>query len=47
MEIQKLEYLKSEKTFLDDIKNTLISEFLKDYHLVKNKTLLKNSGHKF
>ena len=41
MEIQKFEYLENEKSFLDEMKNTL-----KDYHLVKNKSLIKDSGHK-
>ena len=44
MEIQKYEILKSEKSFLDEIKNFLY--FLKCYHLVRNKILVKNSGHK-
>ena len=30
---QKTEYLKNEKSFLDEIKNS--SQFLKGYHLVK------------
>ena len=34
-EIQKLEYLENEKSSLDEIKN--IFQFLKGYHLVKNK----------
>ena len=45
IEIQKFEYLESEKGFLDEIKN--IFQFLKGHHLVKNKILLKNNGHKF
>ena len=44
MGIQKFEYLRNEKSFLDEIKN--IFQFLKGYHLVKNKKLIKNSGHK-
>ena len=44
MKIQKFKYLKNEKTFSDEIKN--IFQFLKGYHLVKNKNLIKNSGHK-
>ena len=44
MEIQKFKYLENEMSFLDKIKN--IFQFLKGYHLVKNKNLLKNSGHK-
>ena len=42
--MQKFEYLKNEKSFLDNIKN--IFQFLKDYHLVRNKNLIKNSTHK-
>ena len=42
--LQKCEYLENEKSFLDEPKN--IFQFLKGYHLVKNKNLLKNSGHK-
>ena len=45
MEIQKSEYLESEKGILDEIKN--IFQFLKGHHLVKNKILLKKNGHKF
>ena len=41
MEIQKFEYVKNEKSFLDEMKNTL-----KDYHLVKNRSLIKDSRHK-
>ena len=44
MEIQKLEYLKNKKSFLDEIKNT--SQFLKGYNLVRNKNLKKNRGHR-
>ena len=44
MEIQKIEYLKNEESFLDEIKN--IFQFLKGYRLVKIKNLIKNSGHK-
>ena len=43
-EIQKSEYLKNEKSFLNEIKN--IFQYLKAYRLVKNKNLTKNSGHK-
>ena len=35
--IQKFEYLESEKSFLDEIKN-IFSQFFKGYHLVKKKT---------
>ena len=42
--IQKFKYLKNEKSFLDEIKNIL--QFLKGYHLMKDKNLIKNSGHK-
>ena len=45
METQKFEYLDNEKSFLDEIKK-LFSYFLKGYHLIKNKNLIKNSGHK-
>ena len=41
METQKFKYLENEKCFLDEIKN--IFQFLKGYHFVKNKNLLKNS----
>ena len=44
IEIQKFEYLENEKSFLDDIKNNF--QFLNGYHLVNNKNLIKNSGHK-
>ena len=44
-EIQKFEYLENGKNFLDEIKKHF-SCFLKDYHLVKYKNLIKNSGHK-
>ena len=40
MEIQKAEYLKNEKNFLDEI-NNICHSFLKGYHLVKNKNMLK------
>ena len=43
MEIQKFEYLDNKKSFLDEIKS--IFQFLKGYHLVSNKDLIKNSGH--
>ena len=43
-EIQKLEYFKNKKSFLDEIKH--FSQFLKGYYLVKNKTLMKNSRQK-
>ena len=42
--LQKIEYLDKQKSFLDEIKNNF--HFLKDNHLVKNKNLIKNSGHK-
>ena len=44
MELQKFEYLENKKSFLDEIKN--IFQFLKGYDVVKNKNLVKNSGHK-
>ena len=37
MEIPKFEYLKNKKSFLDEIKNI--------FHLVRNKSLIKNTGH--
>ena len=43
--IEKFKYLKSEKSFLDEIKN-IFHSFLKGYYLVKNKNLIKKSGHK-
>ena len=39
METQKIKYLENEKRFLDEIKN--IFQFLKGYHLVINKNLLR------
>ena len=44
MEIQKFEYLENETSFLDEIKTSFI--VFEGHHLVKNKNLLKNSGHK-
>ena len=38
--IQKSEYFQNEKSFLDEIKNIFLW-FLKGYHLVKNKNLIK------
>ena len=46
MEIQKFEYLENKKSFLDETKNIFL-QFLKGYHLVLNKNLLKNSGKCF
>ena len=43
--IQKLEYIKDEKNFLDEIKNIFL-QFLKCYHFMKNKKLIKNSKRK-
>ena len=43
-EIQKFEYLENKKSFLDEIKN--VFQFLRSYHLVRDKNLIKNSGHK-
>ena len=40
--IQKFEYLENEKSFLDEIKI-----FLKGYHLVKNKILIKIADTSF
>ena len=45
MEIKKFNYLKNEKSFLDEIKN-IFNSVLKVYHLVKSKNLLQNSGRK-
>ena len=42
--IQKFKYLKNEKSFLDEIKN--IFQFLKDYHLAKNKNLIADTSFK-
>ena len=41
-EVQKFVYLENEKSFLDEIKNTFHSFWIKIY----NKNLIKNSGHK-
>ena len=38
-------YLDKEKSFLDEIKS-IFHSFLLGYRLVKNKNLIKNSGHK-
>ena len=46
MEIQKFEYLNIEKSFSDEIKKHFL-KFLKGYHLVKNKNLIKNSSTSF
>ena len=43
--IQKCEYLKNEKSFLDEIKN-IFHSFWKTIIWWKNKSLIKNSGHK-
>ena len=43
---QKFEYLEKGNSILDEIKN-IFSQFLKGHHLVKNKSSMKNSGHKF
>ena len=45
MKLQKFEYLENEKRFLDETKS-IFHSFLKGYHLMKNKHLMKNSGHK-
>ena len=44
MEIQRFEHLENEELFRWNKKH--LSQFLKDLHLVINKNLLKNSGHK-
>ena len=41
----KIEYFENEKSFLDEIKKHF-SWFLRAIILVKNKNLMKNSGHK-
>ena len=43
--IQEVEYLENEKSFLNEIKKKF-SWFLKGYHLMENKNLIGNSGHK-
>ena len=45
VKIQKFEYLENEKRFLDEIEKDF-SQFLKCYHLVRNKYLIENSVHK-
>ena len=40
MEIQKFEYLENKESFFDEIKS--IFQFLKGYHLMRNKNLIKN-----
>ena len=45
MEIQKFEYLENEKSFLDEIK-IVFHTFLKGYHLVRNKNMIKYSENK-
>ena len=44
-EIPKFDYFENEKSFLDETKKHF-SYFLKGYHLLKDKNLIKNSGHK-
>ena len=44
--IRKFEYRETKKSFSDGIKKHF-SLFLKGYHLVKNKNLIKNSQQKF
>ena len=43
--VQKFEYLKKEKSFLDEIKN-IFQKFWKAITRWKNKNLIKNSRHK-
>ena len=43
--IQKFEYLKNKKSFLDEIKN-IFHSFRRAIISWKNKNLIKNSGHK-
>ena len=45
VEIQKLEYLENEKSFLDEIEKDF-SQFLMCYHFVRNKYFVENSGQK-
>ena len=44
--IRKYEYLENEKSFLEEIKN-IFHNFLKGYHLVKNKKLIKIADTNF
>ena len=46
VKLQEFEYLKNEKSFLGEIKNTFHSSW-RAIILWKNKSLIKNSGHKF
>ena len=45
MEIEKIDYLENKKSFFDEIKS--IFQFLKDYHLMKNKNLIKIADKSF
>ena len=45
MEIQKVKYLKNEKSFLDEIKN-IFHSFSRAIIWLKLKNLIKNSRHK-
>ena len=42
---KKIEYVQNEKRFLDEIK-IIFSWLWKGYHLVKNKNVVQNRGHK-
>ena len=44
-EIQKIEYLENEKSFLDEIKR-IFHSFWRAIIWCKNKNLMKNRGHK-
>ena len=44
--IQEFEYLENKKSFLDEIKHIFHIFRRAADHLVKNKNLIKNSGHK-
>ena len=44
--LQKIEYLENEKSFLDEIKNTLFIVFEGLSFGEKNKNLIKNSTYK-
>ena len=41
----RCEYLENKKSFLAEVKS-IFHSFLKDYHLVRNRNFVKNSGHK-
>ena len=45
MEVQKFEYLKNEKSFLDEIES-IFHSFFKDYCLLRNEILIKSNRQK-